>query len=91
MVDTRIAVRAFRWTGSIYDRMPRWVAKAYEAGQINEHDFNGKRGDLEVHPLKGTRQRTKLVHPGDWLIRGSQGELYKCTNEMFQRNYKVTR
>jgi len=35
-----------------------------------------------------TLEGTMLGNPGDWLIRGVQGELYPCKDEIFRLTYE---
>lgn len=58
--------------------LPVWLKKAYEAGDII------LAGDsIRVMTLEGEMRADK----GDWLIRGIQGELYPCKNDIFNASY----
>ena len=39
---------------------------------------------LCIHTLEGIMR----LSPGDWLIRGTEGELYPCKDSVFQRKYE---
>lgn len=36
----------------------------------------------------GTLEGDLLASPGDWIIRGVQGEFYPCKNEIFETTYE---
>ena len=47
-----------------------------------------KSGSAEISSVKiKTLEGTMTAVPGDWIIRGVQGELYSCKNEIFQASY----
>lgn len=45
--------------------------------------FDWVNGAICVHTLEGDM----LAKPGDWIIRGTEGELYPCKDSVFQRKY----
>jgi hypothetical protein len=72
----------------------RWLPDDLEvagqiAGWLQAHrvDFHVD-GDysLSLPTLEGTMQAT----PGDWIIRGIQGEFYPCKNAIFEATYEST-
>lgn len=60
--------------------VPSWAFDALEQGVLVEHG-----GELKVVTLEGEL----TVSPGDWLIRGVQGELYPCKPDIFAATYDV--
>ena len=38
----------------------------------------------------GTLEGNHRANPGDWIIRGVQGELYPCKSDIFEATYDVT-
>lgn len=42
---------------------------------------------IYIDTLEGVME----VHPGDWVIRGVQGEYYPCKSEIFAATYDETR
>lgn len=40
---------------------------------------------VEIPTLEGTM----LARPGDWIIRGVNGEYYPCKDEIFQKTYEA--
>lgn len=58
--------------------LPEWLADAYERGDIIfAHD----------HVSIGTLEGRMRAEPGDWIIRGVQGEIYPCKPEIFEATY----
>ena len=57
--------------------------------QVNE--FAGGLVWLESMPPIGlieTLEGSMQLRSGDWLIRGVNGELYPCKNDIFQKTYE---
>ena len=46
---------------------------------------NGLEYALEISTLEGTM----LANPGDWVIRGVQGEFYPCKPDIFEATYEA--
>lgn len=42
-------------------------------------------GVLLIHTLEGVME----AQPGDWIIRGVQGELYPCKPDIFEATYEA--
>ena len=40
---------------------------------------------FEVNILEGVQQG----NPGDWLIKGVEGELYPCKDRIFRKTYRI--
>lgn len=56
-----------------------WLDAAYRAGKVQL----GGGGSIYIHTLEGTMR----AGPGDWIIKGVQGELYPCKADIFERTY----
>lgn len=41
-------------------------------------------GSVSIHTLEGSM----LAVPGDWIIKGVQGELYPCKPDIFKATYE---
>lgn len=74
---------------------PAWLAEAF----CKTWDDLGKVGTIDVpmrigegkEPLSlyiGTLEGAMRVSPGDWVVRGTQGELYPCKPQMFEDSYE---
>ncbi len=44
-----------------------------------------KGGDIIIHTLEGEMR----ARPGDWIIKGVQGEFYPCKNDIFEATYEA--
>jgi len=53
-------------------------------GKSNKIFTNPHNQELLYVMFKGNELH---LNPGDWLIRGVKGELYPCTNEVFEATY----
>ena len=42
-------------------------------------------GTLDIPTLEGTM----TAQPGDWIIKGVQGELYPCKPDIFEATYEI--
>lgn len=56
-------------------------------------DFPGAEIGEEINPLKiyaliPTLEGPHLAREGDWIIRGTEGELYPCKPSVFARKYE---
>ena len=76
-----VVIEAFQWDGRplSYDRCPAWVMAAQQHGIVHLAD-----GWLVINTLEGDHRAQK----GDWIIRGVQGELYPCKDEIFRQTYE---
>lgn len=70
---------------------PHEESHARIAGWMLAHGFTGFRvaGDrrpfgIEIDTLEGTM----MASPGDWIIRGVQGEFYPCKSDIFEATYE---
>jgi hypothetical protein len=62
-------------------RVPDWFLQAGTDGLIKA---DAKGPCLWIKTLEGTM----CARPGDWIIRGTEGELYPCKDSVFQRKYE---
>lgn len=42
-------------------------------------------GSISIRTLEGTM----IANPGDWIIRGTKGEIYPCKPEIFAEIYEA--
>ncbi|WP_028559029.1 hypothetical protein [Paenibacillus pinihumi] len=73
-------IEAFRWTGGPdQTEDPDWIKRQIKAGFVS---FSG--GNMFIKTLEGTMQAS----PGDYIIRGVQGEVHPCKPDIFEATYK---
>jgi hypothetical protein len=73
-VKKPVVVEAFRYG---FDKLPHWMyGKTWLA---NEHE-----NTMTIHTLEGDMK----AMPGDFIIKGVQGEIYPCKAEIFEATYE---
>ena len=66
----------------MFIEFPDWLKNAQ-----NVYVFQ-KRGSDWAHVAIKTLEGTMEAEPGDWIIRGVQGELYPCKPDIFAATYE---
>jgi hypothetical protein len=75
-----VVIEAFRWTGGPdQEEDPDWAVAAIKAGIIHV-DI----GRLTIQTPEGVM----TAQPGNWIIRGVQGEIYLCKPDIFEATYE---
>jgi len=70
-----VEVEAVQWTGDNFDEMNSWVTHLW-----------GKKGRiLVINTLEGKME----AQPGDYIIKGVNGEFYPCKADIFEKTYEV--
>ena len=89
-----IEVQAMRWDSTNTDEVKRFVGLRQQAGAPNAAaDGSGVDGFLLVHGPQGTAvvfdrfRGSVLMGVGDWVVRGTQGEFFPCSDEVFAARY----
>lgn len=59
--------------------IPRWLFHAMADHRVNEHEDG-----YSIQTLEGEM----IASPGDYIIRGVQGELYPCKPDIFEATYE---
>ncbi len=73
-VDTLLALHNMGWR-----RLPGKIAEAAWRGDI---EFGPR--NIHINTLEGRM----TANPDDWLILGTEGELYPCKPEVFEKCYE---
>ena len=68
-----VVIEAFRWKGEL--RFPDWAEKVVNVSN-----------DLLVVP---TLEGDMTASPGDWIIKGVEGEIYPCKDSIFRATYEA--
>ncbi|MBY0258794.1 MAG: hypothetical protein K2X24_14370, partial [Methylobacterium sp.] len=77
-----VTIEAFRWTGGPdQEEDPVWICDAIRGGIVQFVEA----GFMSIHTTEGVMNAS----PGDWIIRGVEGELYPCKDSVFQATYTV--
>lgn len=80
-----VEIEAVQWNGAgMSPPLPDWIKTAL---MKNPEEPGGimRMGDtIHVFTLEGTM----IARAGDWIIRGTEGELYPCKPSVFERKYE---
>ena len=78
-VKKRVVVEAVHWDGNKVSETPDWILEALNSGVLVR--FGDK---VQVRTLEGVM----TASPGDYIIRGVDGELYPCKPDIFEKTYE---
>lgn len=74
-----VVVEAFQFSGAEIDG-PAWAVEAAEYGVIKL-----SAGVVAISTLNGIL----TADPGDWIVRGAEGEIYPVKGDIFAATYEV--
>lgn len=81
-----VVVEAFRWTGYFNtDETPTWFIDALKADRAELWKKIDGGQELVIKTLEGKM----TANPGDYIIRGVQGEIYPCKPDIFEQTYEA--
>lgn len=76
-----IVIEAIQWTGDKNQKEdPEWLVKA-----INNSQITISYPDMLINTLEGKM----IARPGDFIIRGINGEIYPCKPDIFAKTYDM--
>lgn len=96
-----VVIEAFKWTGG-HDQTedPEWIVEKLKSGEVailtvteEVCAYSGDRPDhiatvaiwMEIETLEGIM----TAQPGDFIIKGIQGEIYPCKPDIFKATYEI--
>lgn len=82
-----VVIEAFQWTGDRNQTEdPEWIVDALETGkvEITQNCTADYRFGMVIKTLEGDM----IAWPGDYIIKGVQGELYPCKPDIFEQTYE---
>lgn len=84
-----VVVEAWQWDGNFLEDckdVPQWLYEAEERGDVEAYAdwYNAEESFMEIETLEGTH----IAKPGDYIIKGIQGELYPCKPDIFEQTYE---
>lgn len=83
-----VVVEAMQWTGARGDDENVSAAHAFmDRSRLEMRDDLLLVGGLTL--LIPTLEGTHECRPGDWIIRGVQGEFYPCKPDIFEATYEA--
>ena len=91
-----VVIEAVQWTGGPEAAGPiiDWILTGERgASWTAPHDgYDGPEGSYPAVPREeiriNTLEGTMSASPGDWIIRGVQGEFYPCKPDIFAATYE---
>lgn len=81
-----VVIEAIQWDGKNFDEISNFTKEfhghkvAYEDAQ----EMSIKTGEYFIITLEGIMKAL----PGDWVIRGVNGEFYPCKPDIFEKTYE---
>jgi hypothetical protein len=76
--------RAYSDNPLVFDECPEWLKQAIDNRVVRPEFRSEDYWYLVIKTLEGKMD----VAPGDWIIRGTNGELYPCKNDIFEKTYE---
>lgn len=73
-----VVIEAVKWNGDKASEVTDWVREALEDNTLFRMGC-----DVIVDTLEGKMKAS----PGDYIIKGVQGELYPCKPDIFEKTY----
>lgn len=75
-----IIIEAVKWDGNRVSEVTDWISEALDKMVIIRYG-----NEVRVKTLEGVMK----VSPGDYIIKGVNGELYPCKPEIFEKTYET--
>ena len=79
-----IVIEAVRWDGNKISEVTEWTKEALAKSPSQIGSFFRMGHSVSIHTLEGTM----MASPGDYIIRGVNGELYPCKPDIFEKSYE---
>lgn len=78
-----VVIEAVQWNGSTISETPDWLREALYMTPPTVGGIFRLDDKIQIFTLEGTM----TASPGDWIIRGINGELYPCKPDIFAATY----
>ena len=78
-VKKKVVIEAVHWNGIEVSETPKWILEA-----LNNEVLVYFGDKIQVRTLEGVM----TASPGDYIIRGVDGELYPCKPDIFEKTYE---
>lgn len=79
-----VVIEAMEYTGDNSHEVAQWSGASIEALLIKRND-----GAVPVEMYINTLEGRMKISPGDFVIKGVQGEFYPCKPEIFWATYEA--
>lgn len=81
-----VEIEAVLWNGAGFTiPLPQWIKEAACRDPGTKGSLVRSGDTLLIHTIEGVMKAS----PGDWIIQGTEGELYPCKPSVFQRKYEA--
>jgi len=80
-----VVIEAYRFDNRISNRPPFWLTKEVDAGIVEVT----RKGGLATHMTIKTLEGDMRADLGDWIIKGTAGEIYPCKPSIFEEIYEA--
>jgi len=77
-------VEAVLWDGNRLAEVPQWISDALNLGQQKVGGLFRWADSIQIFTLEGVM----IASPGDYIVRGIEGELYPCKPSIFLKNHE---
>lgn len=78
-----VVIEAMQFNGiDDYMNIVEWMRKS---GHTSADDCRYSTPEMSIQTLEGTMS----ARPGDWIIKGVQGEFYPCKPDIFAATYEL--
>jgi hypothetical protein len=81
-----VVIEAMQLDGKTVD-VAKWLTSYGQVFNADTHPFDSKQDFLRIPTLEGEM----TASPGDWIIRGVQGEFYPCKPDIFEATYEAVK
>ena len=78
-IKKKVVIEAVHWNGVEVSETPKWILEA-----LNNEVLVYFGDKIRVRTLEGVM----TASPGDYIIRGVDGELYPCKPDIFEKTYE---
>lgn len=78
-----VEIEAMQYTLETRDEIIAWSGCMHT--QIGDFGEEYETENLKIRTLEGVM----LLKPGNWLIKGVEGEFYPCADSIFRRTYEI--
>ena len=79
-----IVIEAVLWNGVTISETPDWIKEALNKEPGTEGNIFRMGNKVEIQ----TKEGPLTASPGDYIIRGIEGELYPCKPDIFLKTYE---
>ncbi len=80
-----VIVDAFCWTGDeLQIEDPTWIVDAIRRGDVSFVGMGTESVSMKIKTFEGTI----LASRGDWIVKGTAGEIYPVKSGIFKANYE---